>query len=53
MTEQGGYLHRNWVKRYQFDSRLLLLAYLFLSFHLRIIKAINLKIGSGLRVLNK
>jgi hypothetical protein len=51
MIELAGHLHRNWVKRHQFDSGLLLLAYLFLSFHLRIIKAINLKIGSGLRVL--
>lgn len=51
MIELGLYLHRNWVKRHQFDSGLLLLAFLFLSFHLRMIKAINLKIGSGLRVL--
>ncbi len=51
MIELGGYLHRNWVKRHQSESGLLLLEYLFLSFYLRIIKAINLKTGSGLRVL--
>lgn len=51
MIELGLYLHRNWVKRYEFNSGLLLLLNPFLSFHLRIIKAINLEIGSGLRVL--
>ena len=51
MIELSGYFHRNWVNRDQFELRLLLLVYLLLSFHLRIIKATNLKIGSGLWVL--